>query len=101
MLGKGDHSTVVHMMKQHEVYTASSPFYRFNYSMALKVIEEFASKHNMIQRVMLDSSVLCVKTELETLDRTISQLNKRRAKIQDAVDKSLDVSNLSPTFVHN
>ena len=101
MLGKGDHSTVVHMMKQHEVYTASSPFYRYNYSMALKVIEEFASKHNMIQRVMLESSVLCVKTELETLDRTINQLTIRRAKIQDAVDKSLDVSNLSPTFVHN
>ena len=101
MLGKGDHSTVVHMMKQHEVYTASSPFYRFNYSMALKVIEEFASKHNMIQRVMLESSVLCVKTELEVLDRTIINLRKRRDKIQESVDKSLDVSNLSPTFVHN
>ena len=35
MLGKGDHSTIVHMMKQHEVYTASSPFNRFNYSIAL------------------------------------------------------------------
>lgn len=101
MLGKGDHSTVVHMMSQHEVYTKSSPFYRFNYSMALKVIEEFADKHNMVQRVMLESSVLCVKTELEVLDRTIINLTKRRAKIQESVNKSLDVSNLSPTFVHN
>jgi len=69
--------------------------------MALKVIEDFASKHNMVQRVMLESSVLCVKTELETLNRTIVQLKRRRAKIEESVDKSLDVSNLSPTFVHN
>ena len=101
MLGKGDHSTIVHMMKQHAVYTASSPFYRFNYSIALKVVEEFANKHNMIQRVMLESSVLCVKSELETINRTIVQLKRRRAKIEESVKNSLDVSNLSPTFVHN
>ena len=101
MLGKGDHSTVVHMMKQHEVYTASSPFYRYNYSMALKVVEDFATKHKMVQRVMLESSVLCVKTELEVLNRTIVQLKRRRAKIEESINNSLDVSNLSPTFVHN
>lgn len=101
MLGKGDHSTIVHIMKQHEVYTNSSPFYRFNYSVALKVVEGFASKHNMIQRVMLESSVLCVKTELEVLNRTIVQLKRRRAKIEESINKSLDVSNLSSTFVHN
>ncbi len=101
MLGKGDHSTIVHMMGQHEVYTKSSPFYRFNYSMALKVVEDYAQRNNMVQRVMLESSVLCVKTELDVLDRTIIQLTKRRDTIQESVNKSLDVSNLSPTFVHN
>ena len=101
MLGKGDHSTVVHMTKNHEVYTVSSPFYRFNYSMALKVVEDFAAKHKMVQRVMLESSVLCVKTELETINRTIAQLKRRRAKIEESIENSLDVSNLSPTFVHN
>ena len=64
-------------------------------------MEEFANKHNMIQRVMLESSVLCVKSELETINRTIVQLKRRRAKIEESVKNSLDVSNLSPTFVHN
>ena len=98
---QGDHSTIVHMMKQHEVYTKGSPFYRYNYSMALKVVEDFATKHKMVQRVMLESSVLCVKTELEVLNRTIVQLKRRRAKIEESINNSLDVSNLSPTFVHN
>ena len=34
MVGKKDHSTVVHLIQSHDIYQKSSPFYRFNYSMA-------------------------------------------------------------------
>jgi hypothetical protein len=89
MIGKRDHSTIVNLVRQHDVYHESSPFYRFNYSMALKVVESFSRKHNMVQRVMIDPSVLCVHTELETLNRTIENLMSRRDSLQEKVDNSL------------
>jgi hypothetical protein len=85
MVGKADHSTIVHARKQHEVYHSSSPFYRFNYSMALKVVESFARKHTMVQRVALDSSVHCIHTEIQTMNRTINQLVQRRDNLKNTL----------------
>lgn len=85
MVGKKDHSTIVHLIKSHDVYHKSSPFYRFNYSMALNVVEAFSRKHGLIPRVMLDSSINCVNTEIEAINRTIENLIYRRDKMQKSL----------------
>ena len=89
MISKKDHSTVVHLIKSHEVYMNSSPFYRFNYSMAMNVVEGFSRKHGLIPRVMLDSSVNCVNTEIEAINRTIENLTHRREKMQKSLYEQL------------
>lgn len=89
MIGKKDHTTVVHLLKEHDTYHKASPFYRFNYSMGLKTVESFSRKHALIPRVMLDSSVHCVSTEIETLNRTIRNLIYRRDKMQKNLDEQL------------
>lgn len=89
MISKKDHTTVVHLLKSHDAYHKSSPFYRFNYSMALNVVESFSRKHGLIPRVMLDSSVNCVTTEIETINRTIENLTYRRDKMQKSLYEQL------------
>ena len=89
MICKKDHSTVVHLVKSHDIYHTSSPFYRFNYSMAIKVVEAFSRKHSLLPRIMLGSSVSCVTTEIEAIDRTIDSLKDRRDKMQKSLYEQL------------
>ena len=89
MINKKDHSTIVHLIQSHDVYHKSSPFYRFNYSMALNVVEAFSRKHGLIPRIMLDSSVNCVTTEIESINRTIENLTYRRDKMQKSLYEQL------------
>ena len=94
MMHKRDHSTILHLLKNHGVYMKSSPFYRFNYSMALEVVESFSRDHALIPRVMLDSSVNCVNTEIDTINRTIKNLERRRDTMKINLREQLEAKPL-------
>jgi len=89
MIGKADHSTILHLNKMHEVYTKDSTFYRFNYAMALKVVEASAEKYRMIPRHLIDSSINCVFTEIDTINKTIEGLKLRKENMEKIMEKNL------------
>jgi len=89
MVGKKDHSTVVHLIKSHDMYHKSSPFYRFNYSMALNVVESFSRKHNLTPKVMMGTSLTRMNAEIDTINRTIENLTYRRDKMQKSLYEQL------------
>ena len=91
MTGKVNHTTVIHCVREHHTHMKYSPTYRFNYSIALKVVEEFASKHGLLPKILNTGSVHCVQTEIESIDRAIEALENRRENMKKNLAIQLEV----------
>ena len=91
MTGKINHTTIVHCLREHDTHMKYSPAYRFNYSIALRVVERFASKYGLLPRIMYTESVNCVQTEIESIERTIEALQSRRDNMMKNLSLQLEV----------
>ena len=79
MVGKINHTTTIHTVKEHDVYYNFSPQYRRNYAIALKVVERFARRHNLLPRVNgQGNSSSTIESEILALNTSIEALKKRR-----------------------
>lgn len=79
MVGKTNHTTMIHIVKEHDVYYSFSPQYRQNYATALKVVEKFARRHNLLPRTNgQGKTASTIEAEIITLNTTIQALQKRR-----------------------
>jgi hypothetical protein len=95
MVGKTNHTTALHMIREHDVYHNYSPQYRRNYSVALEVVEKYARKHKLMPRMNTrKGTVSTIQSEVETLNRTIKALQSRR----DGMIESLQKQNKVSTF---
>lgn len=97
MIGKVNHTTTIHCMKEHDVYHNFSPQYRRNYAKALEVVEKFARRHQLLPRTNGQrGGVVTYESEIDTLNLTILSLQNRR----DALVKKLEEKRKSSTL-HN
>jgi len=88
MVGKTNHTTAIHITREHEVYYNYSPQYRRNYAVALDVVEKFARRHQLLPRINgQGKSCSSYEHEIETLNRTIKGLQKRRDGFIESLDK--------------
>ncbi len=95
MIGKSDHSTICHSVKEHDSYHNYSPQYRFNYSVALKVVEKLAGRHRLLPRVNNQhGSASTVEFEVGVANRAIIAMQERR----DRLIESLQDRRKSSTF---
>lgn len=95
MVGKANHTTIIHITREHDVYYNFSPQYRRNYAVALEVVERFARRHAMLPRVNgRGRSAVTYEEEINTLNMTIDALKKRR----DGFLESLHERRKSSTF---
>lgn len=97
MVGKVNHTTTIHCIREHDVYHNFSPQYRRNYAKALEVVEKFARRHQLLPRTNgQKGGVITYESEIETLNLTITALQKRR----DALVEKLEEKRKSSTL-HN
>ena len=102
----GDYeSTIVHMMKQHELGSIHRELTILSASITHGP-QGYRGLNADSSTIWFSESCwnpLCCASRLSLRHsiETIVQLKRRRAKIEESVNKSLDVSNLSPRFVHN
>ena len=97
MIGKVNHTTTIHCMKEHDVYYNYSPQYRHNYAKALEVVEKFARRHQLLPRTNGQrGGAVTYESEIDSINLTILSLQKRR----DALVQKLDEKRKSSTL-HN
>ena len=97
MIGKVNHTTTIHCMKEHDVYYNYSPQYRYNYAKALEVVEKFARRHQLLPRTNGQrGGAVTYESEIDSINLTILSLQKRR----DALVEKLDEKRKSSTL-HN
>ena len=97
MIGKVNHTTTIHCMKEHDVYYNYSPQYRHNYAKALEVVEKFARRHQLLPRTNGQrGGAVTYESEIDSINLTILSLQKRR----DALVEKLDEKRKSSTL-HN
>lgn len=95
MVGKTNHTTTIHIVREHDVYYNYSPQYRRNYAIALEVVEKFARRHAMLPRINGQGrSATTLEEEINSLNQTIAALRKRR----DGFLESLEKRRKSSTF---
>lgn len=95
MVGKTNHTTAIHITREHEVYYNYSPQYRRNYAIALEVVEKFARRHRLLPRINGKGlSRTTYEAEIDTINLTILALQKRR----DAMVEKLQEKRKSSTF---
>lgn len=95
MVGKTNHTTTIHIVREHDVYYNYSPQYRRNYAIALEVVEKFARRHAMLPRINGQGrSATTFEEEINSLNQTIEALQKRR----DGFLESLEKRRKSSTF---
>ena len=95
MVGKTNHTTAIHITREHEVYYNYSPQYRRNYAIALEVVEKFARRHRLLPRINGKGlSRTTYEAEIDTINLTILSLQKRR----DAMMEKLHEKRKSSTF---
>lgn len=95
MVGKTNHTTTIHITKEHDVYYNYSPQYRRNYAIALEVVEKFARRHALLPRINGQGrSATTFEEEINSLNTTIEALKKRR----DGFIESLHEKRKSSTF---
>lgn len=95
MVGKTNHTTTIHITREHEVYYNYSPQYRRNYAVALAVVEKFARRHQLLPRINGKGlSRTTYEAEIDTINLTILSLQKRR----DAMMEKLQEKRKSSTF---
>ncbi len=95
MVGKTNHTTAIHITREHEVYYNYSPQYRRNYAIALEVVEKFARRHRLLPRINGKGlSRTTYESEIDTINLTILALQKRR----DAMVEKLHEKRKSSTF---
>ena len=89
MIGKVNHTTTIHCMKEHDVYYNYSPQYRRNYAKALEVVEKFARRHQLLPRTNGQrGGVVTYQSEIDSINLAILSLQKRRdALIEKLQDK--------------
>jgi hypothetical protein len=87
MVGKTNHTTAIHICREHEVYYNYSPKYRQNYAVALDVVEKFARRHQLLPRVNGQGRTLSsYEHEIESINKTILALQKRRDGFIECLD---------------
>jgi len=97
MVGKVNHTTTIHCIREHDVYHNFSPQYRRNYAKALEVVETFARRHQLLPRTNGQrGGAVTYESEIDTLNLTITSLQKRR----DALVEKLEEKRKSSTL-HN
>ena len=97
MIGKVNHTTTIHCMKEHDVYYNYSPQYRHNYAKALEVVEKVARRHQLLPRTNGQrGGAVTYESEIDSINLTILSLQKRR----DALVEKLDEKRKSSTL-HN
>ena len=81
MVGKTNHTTAIHITREHEVYYNYSPQYRRNYAIALEVVEKFARRHRLLPRINGKGlSRTTYEAEIDTINLTILALDPKTAK---------------------
>ena len=95
MIGKTNHTTTIHCIKEHDVYYGFSPQYRRNYAKALEVVEKFARRQQLLPRTNGQrGGVVSYQSEIDSINLAILSLQKRR----DAMVEKLENRRKSSTF---
>ena len=93
MVGKTNHTTAIHITREHEVYYNYSPQYRRNYAIALEVVEKFARRHRLLPRINGKGlSRTTYEAEIDTINLTILSLQKRRDAMMEKLQEKRKVS---------
>ena len=93
MVGKTNHTTTIHITREHDVYHNYSPQYRRNYAVALEVVEKFARRHRLLPRINGKGlSRTTYEEEINTINLTISSLQKRRDAMLEKLQEKRKVS---------
>lgn len=93
MVGKSNHTTALHMVKEHDVYYNFSPQYRRNYAVALEVVEKYARRHKLLPRMNTKrGTVSTMQTEIDTINMLIKSLQSRRDAMLESLQKKNKVS---------
>ena len=93
MVGKTNHTTAIHITREHEVYYNYSPQYRRNYAIALEVVEKFARRHRLLPRINGKGlSRTTYEAEIDTINLTISSLQKRRDAMVEKLQEKRKIS---------
>ena len=89
MIGKINHTTTIHCIKEHETYHNFSPQYRRNYATALEVVEKFARRHQLLPRLNSQrGSSTTYEEEIVTLNMSIAALQSRRDRLIERLDNT-------------
>ena len=93
MVGKTNHTTAIHITREHEVYYNYSPQYRRNYAIALEVVEKFARRHRLLPRINGKGlSRTTYEAEIDTINITIASLQKRRDAMVEKLQEKRKIS---------
>lgn len=79
LLGKKDHTTIVHSMKSHESHFRWSPNYRSKYKTALESVRDMAREHGVdpyFNQYTLDAMLDEINSIKSILDMNIEVINK-------------------------
>ena len=95
MVGKVNHTTTIHCMKEHEAYYNYSPQYRRNYAKALEVVEKFARRHQLLPRTNGQrGGAVTYESEIDNINLTILSLQKRRNALIEKLQEKRKTCNL-------
>tara|TARA_S200002703_G_scaffold76193_1_gene65827 strand:+ start:1055 stop:1525 length:471 start_codon:yes stop_codon:yes gene_type:complete len=95
MVGKVNHTTTIHCIKEHDVYHNFSPQYRRNYAKALEVVEKFARRHQLLPRTNGQrGGVVTYESEIDSINLTILSLQKRRNALIEKLQEKRKSCNL-------
>lgn len=93
MVGKADHSTAVYIIKEHDTYYNFSPQYRRNFSVAMEVVEKIARRHGLLPCINhKNGGSTTIEFELETVNKQIEALQKRRDTLLENLQERRKVS---------
>ena len=93
MVGKANHTTTIHCMKEHEVYHNFSPQYRRNYAKALEVVEKFARRHQLLPRLNGQrGGSSSLESEIRTINMSIAALQSRRDRMIESLENSRQIA---------
>jgi|TARA_R100001126_G_C4841108_1_gene156967 hypothetical protein len=93
MVGKANHTTTIHCMKEHEVYHNFSPQYRRNYAKALEVVEKFARRHQLLPRLNGQrGGSSSLESEIRTINMSIAALQSRRDRMIESLESSRQIA---------
>lgn len=82
-----DHATVLHAIKNHEMYLAYSGYYGACYEKATKIVGETANEMN-IYPIGQYRHYITSESELETLQRTLDNLQNTIDNVKERVRKN-------------